>query len=78
MLRLEQGSDGAALRSVFGGKITAYRRLGAHALAKLLRAIGCPPEHLTTRLARAYGTRAWTLLGAARSMATLGENFGGG
>jgi glycerol-3-phosphate dehydrogenase len=30
----------------------------------------------SSRLARAYGTRAWTLLGKAKSMAGLGQGFG--
>jgi len=30
----------------------------------------------SARLARAYGTRAWTLLGRARSMSDLGRQFG--
>jgi glycerol-3-phosphate dehydrogenase len=33
---------------------------------------------LARRLARAYGTRATRFLGQAKSMAELGEDFGGG
>jgi glycerol-3-phosphate dehydrogenase len=36
-----------------------------------------PPE-LARRYARAYGTRVERLLGAAHSLAELGEDFGGG
>ncbi|HVK91733.1 MAG TPA: glycerol-3-phosphate dehydrogenase C-terminal domain-containing protein, partial [Mycoplana sp.] len=36
------------------------------------------PEHLAHRLARAYGTRIEELLGSAKSMADLGEDFGAG
>lgn len=35
------------------------------------------PE-LATRLVRAYGTKVWTLLGGAQSMADLGKDFGEG
>jgi glycerol-3-phosphate dehydrogenase len=47
-LLLDEGADGrgAPLLSVFGGKITTYRRLAEHAMAKLSR--------------RFPGTRAWT------------------
>ncbi|MDE2007072.1 MAG: glycerol-3-phosphate dehydrogenase [Rhodospirillales bacterium] len=36
------------------------------------------PPALALRLARAYGTRAALVLGGARGMAALGEDFGGG
>ncbi|MCF3947863.1 glycerol-3-phosphate dehydrogenase [Acidiphilium iwatense] len=46
VLDVEGGDDKPALLSVFGGKITTYRRLSEHALEKLLpamgRAIGTP------------------------------------
>ena len=98
--------------SVFGGKITTYRRLAEHALEKLetylpdLRPawtadaplpggdmpnadfdahlarfrtrFGFLPEDLARRLARAYGTRAEAIVGAARGMTDLGEDFGAG
>jgi glycerol-3-phosphate dehydrogenase len=35
-------------------------------------------DALALRLGRAYGTRVWTLLGEAHSLADLGEDFGGG
>ncbi len=100
------------LLSVYGGKITTYRRLAEHALEKLGEAIGArggawtAQAHLPggdianadfdlffaelarefswfeqaalRRLARAYGTRARKLLGDARSMADMGEDFGAG
>ncbi len=106
--------DGAApVLSVFGGKITTYRRLAEHALEKLApylpqglapawtadtplpggdmpnadfavwaawfkaKAPFLPPD-LADRLARDYGTRALAILGAAASLADLGENFGAG
>ena len=112
-LELEHGDAGAPVLSVFGGKITTYRRLAEHALAQLLPALGCKdlepwtdqeplpggdlpeadsarflahaltrwdglPPVLLTRLARLYGTRMARILGAARSVADLGEDFGGG
>lgn len=40
VLDLESGAGRPALLSVFGGKITTYRRLAEHALEKLLPAIG--------------------------------------
>ncbi|WP_274533819.1 glycerol-3-phosphate dehydrogenase [Methylobacterium sp. Leaf399] len=96
--------------SVFGGKITTYRRLAEHAMEKLapyaphltpawtagstlpggdmpgadlerfladlrLRKPFLPPA-MARRLARAYGTRVDRLLGAAHSLADLGERFG--
>ena len=105
--------DGALpVLSVFGGKITTYRRLAEHALEKLqpyLRGLapnwtaeaplpggsmpnadfdaylvafriryGFLPVDLATRLARDYGTRAETIVGAARCVADLGEAFGAG
>jgi glycerol-3-phosphate dehydrogenase len=98
--------------SIFGGKITTFRKLAEHALdelkayfpgmkpswtetaklpggdmpdadferffADLKRRRPFLPEGLALRLARAYGTRIDELLGDARSMADLGEDFGGG
>ena len=102
----------APLLSIFGGKITTYRKLAEHALDKLLPLLGARapawtegealpggdmpdadfdaflasltaerpwlPANLARRYARAYGTRAGTLMGAARSLADLGEDLGGG
>lgn len=110
------GKDGQApLLSIFGGKITTYRRLAEHAMDKLKpflpqAAAGMPawtgsaplpggdlpggdfpafladfaarhpwlPAPLARRYARAYGTRADTLMSGARSLVDLGADFGGG
>jgi glycerol-3-phosphate dehydrogenase len=100
----------APLLSVFGGKITTYRRLAEHALDKLrpffpglagnwtarvplpggaFPVDGAPgliadlrarhpflTDFWATRLVRAYGTEAATILGEARSAADLGRDFG--
>lgn len=100
----------APLLSVFGGKITTYRRLAEHALEKLLPFVpgtgggwtaGVPlpggdfpvdgVARLTAdlrarypfltapwaqRMVRAYGTEVAAILGAARSLADLGRDFG--
>lgn len=42
VLDVEGGTDRPALLSVFGGKITTYRKLAEHALEKLLPAMGRP------------------------------------
>ena len=117
VLELEAPGGQAPLLSVFGGKITTFRRLAESVLAKLephlpgeMRArLGKPwtarstlpggdfavdgVEHLADmlqavladlprvqarRLVRAYGTRAREILGDARSLADLGEDFGAG
>jgi glycerol-3-phosphate dehydrogenase len=44
--------------------------------ARLSRTFPFLSETHVARLVRAYGTRAWTLLGNARSMADLGAGFG--
>ncbi len=111
-LECDANAQGAPLLSVFGGKITTYRRLAEEALALL--ALSLPqmkaawtataplpggdmpdanfdaflagfrrtapwlPEALARRYARAYGTRVERLLARARSLADLGEDFGGG
>lgn len=103
---------GAPALSVFGGKITTFRRLAESAMAHLNRSFpGLGPSwtaaaplpggdfdirgvdalvgELRTRipdlghaaarrLVRAYGTRVWTLVGAAASVAELGAGLGGG
>ncbi|MEH3116955.1 MAG: glycerol-3-phosphate dehydrogenase [Methylorubrum populi] len=108
---LDLDEDGPPVLSVFGGKITTYRRLAEHALEKLRpHRPGMKPawtgqamlpggdmegadfeafvadfgagrpflaDATARRLARAYGTRAATLLGDARAPADLGETFGG-
>jgi glycerol-3-phosphate dehydrogenase len=102
----------APVLSIFGGKITTFRKLSEHALDELkayFPAMKAPwtekakmpggdmpdadfdrffatvrsrwaflPEPIALRLSRAYGTRIEELLGSAKSMADLGENFGGG
>ncbi|MCW3474286.1 glycerol-3-phosphate dehydrogenase [Limobrevibacterium gyesilva] len=115
VLALDAPAGQPALLTVFGGKITTFRRLAEAALARLAphlpAAQGNPagwtaatplpggdfpvdgfgalvadlrrrwpflsPE-LARRLARAYGTRAATLLGGAASAADLGRDFGAG
>jgi glycerol-3-phosphate dehydrogenase len=106
---------GAPLLSIYGGKITTYRRLAEEALERLspylrsedvkarqgwtataplpggdldVSAIGAlaaelqrdypflAPAH-ASRLAHAYGTRAVKLLGNVKSVADLGQSFGG-
>ena len=47
VLELDGDDDRAPLLSVFGGKITTYRRLAEHAMEKLLPALG-------------YSSRGWT------------------
>ncbi len=102
----------APVLSIFGGKITTFRKLAEHALDELkayfpamkpawTETAKMPggdmpdadfdrflaqarqrwaflPEPLALRLARAYGTRMEELLGPAKSMADLGEDFGAG
>ncbi len=113
VLSLDAPGTRAPLLSVFGGKLTTYRKLAEHALHTLgphVPAVrdgagwtgraplpggdfpvdgfdalvaelrdGWPflePAH-ARRLARAYGTDAKAVLGAARSRADLGRDFGG-
>ena len=107
---LDTPANQAPLLSIYGGKITTYRKLAEHALEKLLPAIdeaaapwtrgaslpggdiseadfegffsgftarhGWLPTALARRLARAYGTRADRLVGAATSLSGLGEHLG--
>ncbi len=113
VLVLDAPNGQPPLLSIFGGKITTYRRLAEAALDKLkdhLPAAGKPSwtgdaplpggdfprtgyEALTNafcaeypfmdraliaRLVRAYGTRTRDLVGSARSMQDLGQDFGAG
>jgi glycerol-3-phosphate dehydrogenase len=108
VLELDAPAGEAPALSVFGGKITTYRRLAEAALDRLgvggaswtataplpggdipggdferflsdlSAAYPFLGAALARRLARAYGTRASAWLGAARSMADLGEDAGGG
>lgn len=111
VLELDAPEGRAPLLTVFGGKITTYRRLAEAALGKLKSHLpqvdddgwssGMPlpggdfpvdgfaallgelrgrypfvaPAHMA-RLARAYGTRTWDLLGDASGAADLGRVFG--
>jgi glycerol-3-phosphate dehydrogenase len=102
----------APVLSIFGGKITTFRKLSEHALEELkalfpdmkpswTESAKMPggdiidadfdkflatvrqrwpflPEQVARRLSRAYGTRILELLGTAKSMADLGEDFGAG
>jgi glycerol-3-phosphate dehydrogenase len=108
----ELDMQGPPLLSIFGGKITTYRRLAMEALDKLgighgplgegwtgreplpggdfpMGSIDALADRLALekpfltpgqaqRLARAYGTLAWDVVGAARSVQDLGEDFGAG
>ncbi|HEU6443311.1 MAG TPA: glycerol-3-phosphate dehydrogenase [Microvirga sp.] len=113
VLVLDAPSGQPPMLSIFGGKITTYRRLAEAALEKLtahLPAAGKPSwtgeaslpggdfprtgydalvnefcaEYpfmegaLVARLVRAYGTRARDVLGSARSIRDLGQDFGSG
>jgi glycerol-3-phosphate dehydrogenase len=107
------GAPGQApVLSIFGGKITTFRKLAEHALDELkgyfpalkpswtekakMPGGDMPdadfdrffagvksrwpflPEPVAYRLSRAYGTRIEQLIGSAKSMADLGEDFGAG
>jgi glycerol-3-phosphate dehydrogenase len=112
VLSLDAAGGEAPVLSVFGGKITTYRRLAEAAMAKLaphfpqlgaawtatatlpggdfpwdgapalaaalLRDFPFLDAKLARRLVRQYGTRAARMLGDARAMADLGQDFGGG
>lgn len=110
VLDLDPGSP--MLLSIYGGKLTTYRRLSEHAMQKIAPFFpqlgpswsgskplpggdldgqdfadflaglgrhwpGLEPEWLA-RLARRHGSRTAEVLGDARTMADLGEHFGGG
>ncbi|MGM8063028.1 glycerol-3-phosphate dehydrogenase [Vogesella indigofera] len=106
---LELDNDGAPLLSVFGGKITTYRKLAEQAVDQLAPLLGNTrpswtagqhlpggdlpggdfdtfvrslqqarpwlPPALATRLARAYGSRVYPLLGTAANLAALGAEI---
>lgn len=113
VIEMDGGEDGAApLVSVFGGKITTFRKLAEAVLkrlsgvfpnmkaawtdgvalpggdfavnevetkiAALTRDYPFLSDVTTRRLIRAYGTRAWAMLGDARSVDDMGESFGAG
>jgi len=113
-LALDAPQGDAPLLTIFGGKITTYRRLAEDALAQLACCMprfaahagwtstktlpggdlpeGGPAslvrrlredypflhERAAHRLVRHYGTEAFGILGAARSAADLGRDFGAG
>ncbi len=114
VLKLDSSGESPALLSIFGGKITTYRRLAEAALAILSRYL--PPARRPSgwtaqaplpggdfstegfetlvgdvaarnpflsrdtvhRLVRAYGTRAETVIGEAKTQSDLGRTFGAG
>ncbi|WP_353227150.1 glycerol-3-phosphate dehydrogenase [Novosphingobium sp.] len=112
VLDLDAAPGEAPLLSVFGGKITTFRKLAEHALEKLsphfpmagpawtagavLPGGDLPggdfdayvadlvsehpalPPKLLRRLARAYGSRAETVLAGVREPADMGRDFGAG
>ncbi len=108
VLDLDAPAGAAPVLSVFGGKITTYRRLAEHALEKLgitgtswtatkplpggdipngafdefVAALRREKPFLAPgvarRLARAYGTRVYAMLGRAENMAALGTEYGAG
>ncbi|MFT8718736.1 glycerol-3-phosphate dehydrogenase [Acetobacter sp.] len=106
-------TDGAPLLSIFGGKITTFRKLAEHALEKLAPVLPAVNGYSWTadaalpggdlgvggfeaalnrfrdaapflslpfawRLMRLYGTRAYDIVGTAKSVAEMGEDFGHG
>lgn len=110
VLDVDTAEGQAPVLSVFGGKITTFRKLAEHALEKLeafLPGLSAPWTHIAKlpggdiadfdvflgefkrrypwilpnialRLARAYGTRVYEMLGDADSPAALGRDFGFG
>lgn len=113
VIEVDAGEGGSApLVSVFGGKITTFRKLAEAVMGKLgatfphmkpawTEAAALPGgdfavdgvdnkiAHLVRdypflddatarRFVRAYGSRAWTMLGEARSADDMGERFGAG
>ncbi len=109
---LQAPAGAPPLLSIFGGKITTYRRLAEHALSELAPLLGnaAPawtgaqplpggdlgsggvvalaaelqaahpwlPPGLASRFARGYGTAARLLLGDARDLRDMGQDFGAG
>ena len=112
VLELDAAGGAPPLLSVFGGKITTYRRLAEAALTKLsphipnlkpawtahahlpggnfpqdgrvalhaqtARRYPFLPDMTLRRLLRTYGTRITDMLGDAKSIADLGQDFGAG
>jgi len=111
-LRVDDDDGKVPVLSVYGGKLTTYRRLAEHALAKLrpyfpgmgkewtrravlpgsdfggrtreqaqadlFKRYGGLPETLVRGIFRRHGELATEVLGDARSLADLGEDFGAG
>ncbi|TAM53428.1 MAG: glycerol-3-phosphate dehydrogenase [Paraburkholderia sp.] len=111
-LELDANAGEAPLLSVFGGKITTFRKLAEEAVDRLATVApiakgawtaGVPlpggdiaqakfepfaaafanehpwlPAELARRYARAYGTRARTLVGTAKALSELGREFAPG
>ncbi len=109
---LSLNEDGAPLLSVFGGKITTYRKLAEAAMAKMANHFDNLQDNWTAtaalpggdfahdgvprliaalqtdypflepaqakRLIRTYGTDASKMLGNAKTLTNLGEDFGAG
>ena len=109
---LSLNEDGAPLLSVFGGKITTYRKLAEAAMDKMARHFAYSNDGWTAkaalpggdfphdgvpkliaalqtdypfltpetaqRLIRTYGTDAANMLGEAKAITDLGEDFGAG
>ncbi len=112
VLKQDGAETGAPLLSVYGGKITTYRKLAEHVLEQLrpmLPAMGPPwtldrtlpggdlpvngiaawvtemqrrypnlPPDLVRGVARRHGSLAPAVLGDAKGLADLGEDFGNG
>ena len=113
VLDFDKGDERQApILSIFGGKITTFRKLAEHAMAhiaqifpqadvpwtagatlpggdiangdfegflkELSQSYPQMPDSLLRRLARAYGTKAASVLGNAQTVAELGRDFGGG
>ncbi|AXY23564.1 Aerobic glycerol-3-phosphate dehydrogenase [Komagataeibacter saccharivorans] len=113
VLDVDTQGDQAPMLSIFGGKITTYRRLAEHAIEKLqpflpvLSVPGWTADRVLPggdlgeggfdaavarlsarapfldakscwRLVRNYGSRAHDIVGDARSLADMGEQFGAG
>ena len=114
VFKLDTGTapGGAPVLSIFGGKLTTYRKLGEHALrelkpyfpampgdwtenevlpggdlppggidawvAEMQRRYPKLPAELVRGVARRHGTLAPKVLGSAKTLADLGEDFGNG
>ena len=87
-LDIHDDNGQAPLLSVFGGKLTTYRKLAEHALekltpyykgigpAKLRRRFSFISESMARHHARTYGSNSELILDKATSLDDLGEHFG--